>query len=75
MAKKPAPAIDDTIVLDINGSQQRLRLCAARPGRAVLLTDFGSIERGRTFNALLRETLVAMVRTYGVSAASERCET
>jgi pimeloyl-ACP methyl ester carboxylesterase len=34
--------------------------------RAVLLTDFGSIERGRTFNALLRETLVAMVRTYGV---------
>jgi pimeloyl-ACP methyl ester carboxylesterase len=34
--------------------------------RAVLLADFGSIERGRTFNALLRETLVAMVRTYGV---------
>ena len=34
--------------------------------RAVLLTDFGSIERGRTFNALLGEMLVAMVRTYGV---------
>jgi pimeloyl-ACP methyl ester carboxylesterase len=34
--------------------------------RAVLLADFGSIERGRTFNALLRETLVAMARTYGV---------
>ncbi|HEY7059808.1 MAG TPA: alpha/beta hydrolase [Vicinamibacterales bacterium] len=34
--------------------------------RAVLLADFDSIERGRTFNALLRETLVAMVRTYGV---------
>ena len=34
--------------------------------RAVLLTDLDSIERGRTFNALLRETLVAMVRTYGV---------
>jgi len=34
--------------------------------RAALLADFGSIERGRTFNALLRETLVAMVRTYGV---------
>jgi pimeloyl-ACP methyl ester carboxylesterase len=34
--------------------------------RAVLLTDFGSIERGRTFNGLLRETLVALVRTYGV---------
>ena len=28
--------------------------------------DFDSIERGKTFNALLRETLVAMVRTYGV---------
>jgi pimeloyl-ACP methyl ester carboxylesterase len=34
--------------------------------RAVLLADFDSIERGKTFNALLRETLVAMVRTYGV---------
>jgi pimeloyl-ACP methyl ester carboxylesterase len=34
--------------------------------RAVLLADFGSIERGKTFNALLRETLVAMLRTYGV---------
>jgi pimeloyl-ACP methyl ester carboxylesterase len=34
--------------------------------RAVLLADFGSIERGRTFNGLLRETLVAMLRTYGV---------
>jgi pimeloyl-ACP methyl ester carboxylesterase len=34
--------------------------------RAVLLTDFDSIERGRTFKALLRETLVAMIRTYGI---------
>jgi pimeloyl-ACP methyl ester carboxylesterase len=34
--------------------------------RAILLANFDSIERGRTFNALLRETLVAMVRTYGV---------
>src|SRR5947209_3093867 len=34
--------------------------------RAVLLTGFDSIERGRTFNQLLRETLVAMLRTYGV---------
>jgi pimeloyl-ACP methyl ester carboxylesterase len=34
--------------------------------RAMLLTNFGSIERGRTFTALLRETLVAMVRTYGI---------
>jgi len=38
--------------------------------RAVLLADFDSIERGRTFNALLRETLVAMVRTYGVLGTS-----
>ena len=37
--------------------------------RAVLLTDFGSIERGKRFNGLLRETLVAMVRTYGVFGA------
>jgi pimeloyl-ACP methyl ester carboxylesterase len=35
--------------------------------RAVLLADFGSIERGKTFFAMLRETLVAMVRTYGLT--------
>jgi pimeloyl-ACP methyl ester carboxylesterase len=34
--------------------------------RAVLLADFGSIERGKTSFAVLRETLAAMVRTYGV---------
>ena len=34
--------------------------------RAVLLADFGSIERGKTSFTMLRETLVAMVRTYGV---------
>jgi pimeloyl-ACP methyl ester carboxylesterase len=34
--------------------------------RAILLSDFDSIERGRTFSALLRETLVAMLRTYGI---------
>lgn len=34
--------------------------------RAALLADFGSIERGKTFFALLRETLAAMIRTYGV---------
>jgi pimeloyl-ACP methyl ester carboxylesterase len=33
--------------------------------RAVLLANFGSIESGRTFSALLREMLVAMVHTYG----------
>jgi pimeloyl-ACP methyl ester carboxylesterase len=32
----------------------------------MLLANFGSIERGRTFTALLRETVVAMVRTYGI---------
>jgi pimeloyl-ACP methyl ester carboxylesterase len=34
--------------------------------RARLLADLGSIERGRTFNALLGETLMSLVRTYGV---------
>ena len=34
--------------------------------RAMLLTDFGTIERGKTFIRSLRETLVAMVRSYGV---------
>jgi len=33
--------------------------------RARLLTDLGAIEQGRTFNALLRETLLGMIRTYG----------
>jgi pimeloyl-ACP methyl ester carboxylesterase len=34
--------------------------------RAVLLADFDSVERGKTFSALLREMLIAMVGTYGV---------
>jgi pimeloyl-ACP methyl ester carboxylesterase len=34
--------------------------------RASLLADLGAIERGKTFNALLRETLFSMLRTYGV---------
>jgi pimeloyl-ACP methyl ester carboxylesterase len=34
--------------------------------RAVLLADFDSVERGRTFSRLLRETLISMLRTYGV---------
>jgi proline iminopeptidase len=34
--------------------------------RARLLTDLGGIERGKKFNALLRETLFAMIRTYGL---------
>ena len=36
--KNTAPvAIDKTITLNINGSRQRLRLCAARPGLPPLL--------------------------------------
>jgi pimeloyl-ACP methyl ester carboxylesterase len=35
--------------------------------RAVLLTDFGTIERGRTFAQSLSQTLVAMVRRYGIA--------
>jgi pimeloyl-ACP methyl ester carboxylesterase len=34
--------------------------------RARLLADFGTIERGMTFNALLRELLAALIRTYGI---------
>ena len=34
--------------------------------RARLLADLGSIERGRKSNALLRETIVSMLVTYGV---------
>ncbi|HMA41493.1 MAG TPA: alpha/beta fold hydrolase, partial [Gemmatimonadales bacterium] len=33
--------------------------------RARLLTDLGAIERGRTFNSLLAETLYGMIRAYG----------
>src|SRR5262245_66139903 len=33
MTTKQRPlAIDETIALDVNGSQQRVRLCAAQPG-------------------------------------------
>src|SRR5690349_1675243 len=34
--------------------------------RTRLLADLGTIEHGRTFNALLRELLVSLIRTYGV---------
>ena len=33
--------------------------------RASLLADLGTIERGKTFSAILRETLFDMLRTYG----------
>lgn len=33
--------------------------------RARLLTDLGAIERGRSFNSLLAETLYGMIRAYG----------
>ena len=33
--------------------------------RASLLADLGSIEHGKTFNALVREALFSMIRTYG----------
>ena len=39
---------------------------AAFRSRASLLADLGTIERGKNFNAILRETLVAMIRTYGM---------
>jgi pimeloyl-ACP methyl ester carboxylesterase len=34
--------------------------------RARLLSDLGAIEYGKTFSRLLRELLVALIRTYGV---------
>jgi pimeloyl-ACP methyl ester carboxylesterase len=34
--------------------------------RASLLADLGTIEQGKNFNAILRETLFAMIRTYGL---------
>jgi pimeloyl-ACP methyl ester carboxylesterase len=37
--------------------------------RASLLADLGAIERGRTFFALLREMIVALIATYGVIGA------
>jgi pimeloyl-ACP methyl ester carboxylesterase len=40
---------------------------AAFQRRARLLADLGTIERGRTFSALLRETLSSMIATYGVA--------
>jgi pimeloyl-ACP methyl ester carboxylesterase len=43
---------------------------AAVQRRARLLADLGTIERGKTFNALLREALFSMIRTYGVVGAA-----
>lgn len=37
--------------------------------RARLLGDLGAIEHGRTFGALLRETLISVLRTYGLTGA------
>ena len=31
-----------------------------------MLADLGSIEHGKTFSAIVRETLVGMIRTYGL---------
>jgi len=39
---------------------------AAFQGRASLLADLGTIEQGKNFNAILRETLFAMIRAYGL---------
>jgi pimeloyl-ACP methyl ester carboxylesterase len=44
---------------------------AAFQGRASLLADLGTIEHGKKFNAILRETLFAMIRTYGLFGAAK----
>jgi pimeloyl-ACP methyl ester carboxylesterase len=54
-------------------SRRRLATLGAPPyttsttiqSRARLLTDLGAIERGRSFNSLLAETLYGMIRAYG----------
>jgi pimeloyl-ACP methyl ester carboxylesterase len=43
---------------------------AAFQFRARLLADLGAIERGKKFSGVLRETLVGMIRTYGVWGAA-----
>jgi pimeloyl-ACP methyl ester carboxylesterase len=44
---------------------------AAIQRRARLLADLGTIECGKTFNALLREAVFSMIRTYGVVGAGK----
>ena len=36
-----------------------------------MLADLGGIERGKTFSAVLRETLFGMIRTYGLIGAAK----
>ena len=50
MAIKTPLAIDKTVTLDINGSTQRVRMCAARTG----LPHFSSFRRGRAFPCCTR---------------------
>jgi pimeloyl-ACP methyl ester carboxylesterase len=37
--------------------------------RARLLSDLGAIEHGKTFGMLIRETMLSLVRTYGIAGA------
>jgi pimeloyl-ACP methyl ester carboxylesterase len=37
--------------------------------RARLLSDLGAIEHGKTFGMLIRETMLSLVRTYGITGA------
>jgi len=63
--------------LRADGSRVRRRIEALAPPpyvdpapfqqRARLLADLGTIERGKTFSALVREMLFALVRTYGAA--------
>jgi pimeloyl-ACP methyl ester carboxylesterase len=46
---------------------------AAFQGRAGLLADLGTIEQGKNFNAILRETLFAMIRTIACLAPPKPC--
>ena len=58
-ARQRAVTLPKPPYTDAAGYQRRLRL----------LSDLGAIEHGRTFGMLIRETLVSLVRTYGVAGA------
>ena len=57
--KQRAIALPKPPYTDLAPFQQRVRL----------LGDLGAIEHGRTFGALFRETLVSLLRTYGMIGA------
>jgi pimeloyl-ACP methyl ester carboxylesterase len=58
-ARQRAVSLPKPPYIDAAGFQKRARL----------LSDLGAIEHGKTFGMLIRETLLSLVRTYGVGGA------